>query len=872
MGQSEDISKRVETFLHGRDPLERIVSIECGYRDERVTVYYRNENGARCSRQEPFLPFVYAKVSVCRQMCGGNQTELKQLLKSYGIRCSGTRITDENGKTHERLENGYRIRFQATKMMSWSRFQSFFTKTGFPIYDDKRKRKKEKSPYFAVSPVEQYMVYSGRRFFKGYENYDDVRRLVFDLETEGLDPERHRINQIGVRTNKGFTRIITIPIEGDSDTRDMYELSGICEFITEIARQDCDVLAGHNSANFDWPFLIRRCEIIGKKFALSGRGDGRIVRYEGEIPLDGSLVKITFENLTKMILGSQIRKSKRESILKLGGEVEVFLPTEYYGHIILDSMHAVRRAQAQDSDFKESGLKYATKKLKLAKPNRVYLPGDRIRETWEDDKPNYALDDTNGFWTKFTDSEGNESGGWRIGKKDPNKVGKKNEDGTWRICERVTGRYIAERYLGDDLYETDKVECAMNESNFLIGKMIPTTFKRACTMGTAGIWKLIMLAWSYENGLGIPEFAEKRKFTGGLSRLLCVGFIGEQVKLDFNSLYPSIMLTWGIESCVDISHAITHLLEYVLTMREHYKGLKKKHGKLAENAEKELERQLESLDKAIDAINELKAEISKNKSLKSLNDKLQLPLKILGNSVFGSFGAAVFPWSDMDAAENVTCIGRQCLRLLVSWFGQWGYRPIVGDSFTGDTPIFIRYANGEINIIPISEAIDEKRIKTDFLGREYDFSRKDFEVLCRSGWVSPSYIYRHKTDKDMYEVSDVEGKVTVTEDHSLFNSGKRKIKPSEIDGNTEIEHYDIASMKFQRNTLSPKCGCKTARSMGRMIAIGKIERVPVMILNGSVSVMESFIEGFSDAEKEIGEVTLSQTGYAGVSFLKKIIS
>ena len=60
---------------------------------------------------------------------------------------------------------------------------------------------------------------------------------------------------------------------------------------------------------------------------------------------------------------------------------------------------------------------------------------------------------------------------------------------------------------------------------FLIGKMLPTSFQRACTMGTAGIWKLIMLAWCYENGLGVPAFGKQRSFTGGLSRLLMLDML-----------------------------------------------------------------------------------------------------------------------------------------------------------------------------------------------------------------------------------------------------------------------------------------------------------------------------------------------------------
>jgi DNA polymerase elongation subunit (family B) len=55
--------------------------------------------------------------------------------------------------------------------------------------------------------------------------------------------------------------------------------------------------------------------------------------------------------------------------------------------------------------------------------------------------------------------------------------------------------------------------------------------------------------WSYENGLAIPETQSKREFTGGLARLLEVGYAKNVVKLDYAALYPKIQLTHGIFLC-----------------------------------------------------------------------------------------------------------------------------------------------------------------------------------------------------------------------------------------------------------------------------------------------------------------------------------
>ena len=62
----------------------------------------------------------------------------------------------------------------------------------------------------------------------------------------------------------------------------------------------------------------------------------------------------------------------------------------------------------------------------------------------------------------------------------------------------------------------DKVEHDYNGSNFLICKMLTCPIsKKCCTMGTAGQWKSIMLAWSYENN-SVPMFGKVKAFTGGL--------------------------------------------------------------------------------------------------------------------------------------------------------------------------------------------------------------------------------------------------------------------------------------------------------------------------------------------------------------------
>ena len=378
-------------------------------------------------------------------------------------------------------------------------------------------------------------------------------------------------------------------------------------------------------------------------------------------------------------------------------------------------------------------------------------------------------------------------------------------------------------------------------------------------MGTAAVWKYIMLTWSYEHGLAIPQLIETKKFTGGLSRLLKAGKIKKQVKLDFNSLYPSIILTFGIRTLVDLQDTMPNLLEYLLTMREHYKDLKKQKGKEIRKINEKIEKctDKKEREKLIEERIFLQAE-------EALYDNTQTCIKLICNGFFGSYGSGrPFPHSDIDCAEETTCIGRQSLRLMIHHFSnistfdganlgdEYNYVPVVGDSFTWDTPLFIKYNDtGLIDIQPIAALINHAEIKVDGLGREYDYSKKDYKVLCRSGWVEPSYIYRHKTDKPIYRVEEDDMMVDVTKDHSLFNDRGEKITPEEITENTKLEYYK-GNIFSDFNTLDKN---------------SKPYETWLFLLNATIDVKKQFIEN-----TYIKDLMHTKTNRARILFIKNCI-
>ena len=309
-------------------------------------------------------------------------------------------------------------------------------------------------------------------------------------------------------------------------------------------------------------------------------------------------------------------------------------------------------------------------------------------------------------------------------------------------------------------------------------------------------------------------------------------------------------------------------------MREHYKELKGKFGKKSKKAAKDAENETDEKIKK-----KLLKDAADFKVQSGINDTLQLPFKILGNSYFGGASSGTpFPWTDTDCRgpEQTTCTGRQMLRLMIGHFSNiskfngadlsddYNYKPIVGDSFTPDTPLYIKYKDsGLVDIKPISELIDEKSIEIDVLGREYDYSPKDYYVLSRNGWDEPSYIYRHKANKPIYRVSEPSRDMTieVTEDHSLFTADKKKIKPSELTKNTKLEYYegDIASNVKLLDE-------KRITDYSKLLINGKLKAIPVDLLNATRECKLSFLSKIEDGFR--GQ---SKTLNAGLQYIKKCV-
>jgi len=576
--------QEIEEFLLGLDPEPYIVALEYDYATDKIFKIIQHPEHGKIVKVDSFIPFAWVGDLHNRNFYKGSKELQKKAMSEHGI------VIDKlETKGDPRLELGLRFIVKTTK--TYQNLINFFRNGGLDPWG------RDNSDVISIlPPVEQYLVQKQKRLFKGFEEYEEVHRLVFDIETTGLDANKDAIFLIGIKDNRGYLKILSAQNQEE-------EKNIIIEFFKIVDEIRPTLIGGYNSAFFDFPFIITRAKLLG----------------------------IDLKKVAKTLNPAQSIKQK-EGILKLANEMEPYTQTQMWGYNVIDIAHAVRRAQAINSDIKSWGLKYITQFIGAEKSNRVYVQGDKIGKIYFDNKEYYMNP---------------ESGKYK-------EVG---EPGTENLLSRFPGKYesirgeqIIEKYLDDDLYETMVVDGEFNQANFLLAKLVPTTYERLSTMGTATLWKMIMQAWSYKHGLAIPVKNPKRSFTGGLSRLLQVGYSRDVLKLDYSSLYPSIQLVHDVFPKCDVTGAMKSMLKYFRDTRIKYKKLSEQYSKT-------------------------------DPKLSSQYGRKQLPIKIFINAFFGSLSAPhVFPWGDMDMGEQITCTGRQYLRQMIMWFMKRGYEPLVMDT------------------------------------------------------------------------------------------------------------------------------------------------------------------------------------------------
>jgi DNA polymerase, archaea type len=322
-----------------------------------------------------------------------------------------------------------------------------------------------------LPPDEQYLVASGRTSFRDLA-FDDLHRLALDLETTGLDAELHRIFMVALRDNRGVAEVIEAQGPTDDDERAL--LTALAERVRAI---DPDVIENHNLHGFDLPFIARRARLLGLRLSF-GRVDPS--------PLTP-------------------RPSAR-------GKTRFTVA----GRELIDTLDAVRRHDFSARDLPGHGLKAVARHFGLAAPDREYVDGPRIYETWLHD---------------------------------PARV---------------------RRYALDDVAEAAGLAELLGGAAFALARMAPRRYERLADAGPAtGVLDPLLVRAYLRAKTALParHDGDGTVHTGAALYLFAAGVAHRVVKADVASLYPSLMRQYRIGPLPDRLGALLSMVDRLVDQR-----------------------------------------------------------------------------------------------------------------------------------------------------------------------------------------------------------------------------------------------------------------------------------------------------------------
>lgn len=208
------------------------------------------------------------------------------------------------------------------------------------------------------SPLSQFLVESGKTFFKGMA-FEDLRRLQLDIETLGFDPSEPDAHIIMVALRQGEWEEVLLL---ETDEADLLTRVAEC-----IQSRDPDVIEGHNIFNFDLPYLVERARRANVRLPLGRDGSDPAV--------------------------AAFKQRFRAGPLSLP-----FSTVHIHGRHVIDTYQQIQRWDTTGR-LPSYGLKNIIRALNIEREDREFVEGEQIADLWnrgersKDQLARYALDD-----------------------------------------------------------------------------------------------------------------------------------------------------------------------------------------------------------------------------------------------------------------------------------------------------------------------------------------------------------------------------------------------------------------------------------------------------------------------------------------------
>lgn len=329
---------------------------------------------------------------------------------------------------------------------------------------------------------------------------------------------------------------------------------------------------------------------------------------------------------------------------------------DIYGRSVMDTYFLLQIYDVSSRELESYGLKQAAVHFGLAAPDRVYLDRRAMDEAFR------------------TDPE------------------------------------ALRRYNLDDVRETLALSRLLSYPWFLQARIFPYSYQTCVIRGNATRINALFLREYLRRGAAVPKPAGAAEtFEGGFTDVLETGVLGPIVHCDVASLYPSIILAWGLSPQREHLGLFLPLLAQLRQFR------------------------LAAKERAREATDPRERDYL---------DALQQTFKVLINSFYGYLGTTIHSFSDPAVAAEVTRRGRELIQKMTDWLHRRGARPVEVDT-------------DGIYFIPPPGV--ETRQQEEALVRELSATLPEGIAVEMDGRYRAMFSYKMKN----YALLDHDGKVTV---------------------------------------------------------------------------------------------------------------
>jgi len=285
----------------------------------------------------------------------------------------------------------------------------------------------------------------------------------------------------------------------------------------------------------------------------------------------------------------QIRRSR----FTVAERIIDFNRMDIFGRHVVDTMFLLQYYDVSARELESYGLKSAARHFGLAEEERTYIEGKDVQWYFE------------------------------------------NEPETLK------------KYNLEDAKETLALSELLGYSFFLQARIFPFSYQNIFVRGNATKINALFLREYLRNRTSVPKPKGAREFEGGYTDVFVRGLVKNVVHCDVASLYPSIMISYGLQPSGDALNVCLPLLRDLRKFRLDAKDL---------------------------------AQEAETKHDRDYYQALQQTFKVLINSFYGYLGTELHHFADPQVAAEVTRRGREIIRAMLDWLRKEGATPVEIDT------------------------------------------------------------------------------------------------------------------------------------------------------------------------------------------------